>query len=544
MTLKEAYELKKKEVFSLRIENTRLQKQLDKASQGMFPTDEKENLERRIRHLQNTIKTMERRHKEIMEARKIEDRIHNELVLENLGLKEELSLLRKEVEDLRKRAEIAENEVRELNGTNRKLEKKLNTTFENSSLPSSALPFRKKVPNSRKPTGRKPGAQSGHKGHTASRLLPTTEPVIIPAPKEFLENPDLYPTGKKIKKQLIDIHLHVTVTDYVTEEFRSRSTGRRLHAAFPNGIVNSVNYGSALKAYAFLLNNYYNVSIAKTKQCLSDLTSGAVSLSTGMICNLAREFSVSTQSERARIFSLLTHSDVLFSDATVSNVNGQRKAVILCADKENVLYQHLAHKGHSGLSNTPLKHFKGTVVHDHDRTYYSYGSNHQECLAHVLRYLVGSMENEPHLTWHKKMHQLLQQCIHETKKSKDGIEKSKVLLLTEKYDEILELAARDYETNPPGKEYMDGFNLQKRLRNYKSNHLYFLNHPNISYTNNLSERCLRKFKRKQKQAVVLRSDTGGQYICDALTILETARIHHQNIFDTAKAAFSTKNFAN
>lgn len=154
------------------------------------------------------------------------------------------------------------------------------------------------------------------------------------------------------------------------------------------------------------------------------------------------------------------------------------------------------------------------------------------------------MENEPHLTWHKKMHQLLQQCIHETKNSKDGIEKSKVILLTEKYDEILELAAREYEVNPPGKEYMDGFNLQKRLRNYKSNHLYFLMHPSVSYTNNLSERYLRKFKRKQKQAMVLRSDTGGQYICDALTILETARNHHKNIFDTARTAFSTKNFAN
>ncbi|MGN8848430.1 hypothetical protein [Bariatricus sp. HCP28S3_C2] len=33
----------------------------------------------------------------------------------------------------------------------------------------------------------------------------------------------------------------------------------------------------------------------------------------------------------------------------------------------------------------------------------------------------------------------------------------------------------------------------------------------------MSERELRKFKRKQKQAVVLRSNSGGQHICDALT---------------------------
>ena len=54
---------------------------------------------------------------------------------------------------------------------------------------------------------------------------------------------------------------------------------------------------------------------------------------------------------------------------------------------------------------------------------------------------------------------------------------------------------------------MDGYNLYKRLRDYQTDHLYFLSHPEIDYTNNISERQLRKFKRKQKQAVVLRSDT-------------------------------------
>lgn len=65
-----------------------------------------------------------------------------------------------------------ENEVRELNYTNKKLEKRLNTNFENSSLPSSALPFRKKIPNNRKPTGRKPEENREHKPDTKDILLP------------------------------------------------------------------------------------------------------------------------------------------------------------------------------------------------------------------------------------------------------------------------------------------------------------------------------------------------------------------------------------
>ena len=156
----------------------------------------------------------------------------------------------------------------------------------------------------------------------------------------------------------------------------------------------------------------------------------------------------------------------------------------------------------------------------------------------MLRYLVSAMENEPDLTWHKQMHRLLQRMIHIAKKNKEDIPAPLLETLTKEYDNLLLLAADEYEQSPPSKDYMDGFNLQKRLREYKAEHLYFLTHPEIDYTNNLSERYLRKFKRKQKQAVVFRSDSGGQHICDALTIIETARMQNQNIYDTVRRSFS------
>lgn len=533
MTLKEAYERQRRELISLRAENKKLQKQ----TSGLFPVEEKESLERHIRHLEQVIKTNDRKHESARERWKLTESRCYDLEIENVGLKEQVSLLTSENEALRIRAEKAEAEVLMLNGTNKKLEKKLNTNFENSSLPSSALPFRKKIPNSRKPTGKKQGAQPGHKAHTASRLMPTKEPVYLSAPETLTDNPDVYPTGRSITKQLIDIQILINVQDFIADEYRNRITGTRLHVPFPDGIDNDVNYGPSIKAFAFLLNNYYNVSISKTRQCISDLTKGVVTLSTGTICNLSSVFSAATKSERAKIFSLLTHAKVLYSDATVSNINGSRKAVILCTDKKHVLYQHMDHKGHNGLSHTPVKNFTGTLVHDHDRSYYSYGSGHQECLAHILRYLVGAIENEPHLTWHKQMHRLLQKMIHTAKRNKAGIPRDTVKFLTEKYDSILSLAAVEYTLHPPDKNYMDGFNLQKRMRNFKSHHLYFLSHPDVDYTNNISERELRKFKRKQKQAVVLRSESGGQHICDALTIIETARLQNQNVYDVVASSF-------
>ena len=537
MTLQEAHELQRRELISLRAKVARLEKQ----STGLFPVEEKEKLERSNRYLQKQLDSLQIKFSRAISGysetiRNLEN-IHNDLESRIIEFQCTIDKLTTQNEFLLQRAQKAEAEVAMLNGTNAKLQKKLNTNFENSSLPSSALPFRKKIPNNRKPSCRSKGAQKGHKPHTAAKLSATKEPVIISAPDSFASNKDLYLTGKKITKQLVDISISVNVTDFITDEYRNRKTGTRCHAPFPAGIVNDVNYGSSVKALAFLLNNYYNVSIAKTKQCISDITKGVVNISTGTICNLCTEFSAATEAERAKIFSLLTHSDVLYSDATVSNINGKRKAVLLCTNKEHVLYQHMEHKGHEGLSQTPIKHFDGTIVHDHDKTYYSYGSSHQECLAHVLRYLVGAIESEPDLKWHKQMHTLLQKMIHTAKKNKSGLPKDRIKTLTDKYISLLELAADEYQKHPPTKDFMDGFNLYKRLRDYQDDHLYFLSHPEIDYTNNISERQLRKFKRKQKQAVVLRSDTGGQHICDALTIIETAKMQNRNVYDAVEAAF-------
>ena len=136
------------------------------------------------------------------------------------------------------------------------------------------------------------------------------------------------------------------------------------------------------------------------------------------------------------------------------------------------------------------------------------------------------------------MHRLLQNMIHTAKRNKNGIPKEKVRQLSNKYDSILAHALKEYADHPPDKGYMDGYNLQKRMRDYRSAHLFFLTHPDVDHTNNISERELRKFKRKQKQAVVLRSDSGGQHICDALTIIETARMHNKNVYDVVASSFS------
>ena len=80
------------------------------------------------------------------------------------------------------------------------------------------------------------------------------------------------------------------VVEYVTPEYVSRVTGKKVHAAFPEGVRDDVNYDGTVKAAAYLLNNQCCVSISKTGEFLKAVSGGKLALSAGMICGLSTSF--------------------------------------------------------------------------------------------------------------------------------------------------------------------------------------------------------------------------------------------------------------
>jgi hypothetical protein len=447
-----------------------------------------------------------------------------------------------QVRDAKKELYAVKSELEEANDRNQKLIAQLNRDFENSSVSSSMKQNRKKIHNSREKTGKLPGGQPGHKGHGRKRHEPTKRIEIEP-PKEYTDSPNFEPTGKMITKQLISLRVTVDVDELVTPEFKDLSTGQRVHADFPDGVVNDVNYNGSIKAFAFLLNNYCNVAIDKVKDFISEITGGQLEVSHGMICGLSKEFSLKTQTEQKEAFSTLLRSPFMCTDLTGIRVNGVGAYVAVCANSDAVMYFPKDHKGHESVEGTPIKDHQGTLVHDHDKTYYNYGSNHQECLGHPIRYLKGCMENEPNLTWHKEMRELLREMIHyrnlidENDGNYSGPIIKDVEAYRKKYLDILDIARTEYEWEPPTKYNKDGFNLYKKLNDYIDNHLLFLSDHRIPATNNLSERLLRIVKRKSKQAITFRSFESLGYLCDALGVIAALRMQERNLFSEVTDIF-------
>jgi hypothetical protein len=445
--------------------------------------------------------------------------------------------------DLLRELYQVKTELYEEQGKNLKLIAQINRDYENSSIPSSLKPNHKKIVNNREKTGKKPGGQPGHEGHGRRKLTPTNR-IDIPAPEKYTADPDFRPTRRTIIKQMINISVNAVVREYATPEFRNVHTGQRVHADFPEGAVNDVNYGGSVKAFAYLLNNRCNVSIEKVSEFLRELTNGELRISTGMINGLSKEFSRKTEADQKKAFADMLLSPVMNVDFTSARVGGKNANVFVCASPLSVMYFAREHKGHEGVKGTPAADCQNILIHDHDLTFYNYGRAHQECLEHVLRCLKDSTDNEPGLRWNGFMRESIREMIHfrnrlkpDETRNPDEVNPEKVKRFEARFDEILKLAEEEYEYEPPGKYFSDGLNLSKKLRKYRDNHLLFLHDIRVPPTNNLSERLLRTFKRKQAQVMTFRSSESLDMLCRCMGTVASLREHNQNLFESVAAIY-------
>ncbi|MDE7204531.1 MAG: transposase [Lachnospiraceae bacterium] len=337
------------------------------------------------------------------------------------------------------------SQLEEAQGMIVKLQAQVNHNYENSSLPSSKCIDRKKITNNREKTGRKPGAQPGHKHHPRRKLTPSRTVEILPD-KKYLDESRYIPTGKSITKQVAGVSVRAVVTQYSTQEFYDRKTGHMVHSPFPAGVVDDVNYDESLKAFAFLLNNRCNVPLEKTTEFISEMTGGELRPSVGMINGLCHEFSGKSREEQDQLFKALLDAPVMNADGTTVRINGKNSQVFVCCNQDTAMYFARESKGHEGVRGTPVESYGGILIHDHDKTYYRYGSDHQECMVHILRYLKGSMENEPDRTWNREMHGLIQEMIHAVNLSRDGVlTQEERSAYSERYDEIVKKSGKEKE---------------------------------------------------------------------------------------------------
>ena len=453
----------------------------------------------------------------------------------------------------RRRREWAEaarrlgSKLTEAKAENRALRARLNRSPDNSSLPPSSEPSRKRVPNSRRPSGRRPGGQPGHAGHRRRRHEPDEVVDATPAGRCPECGGELVPVGRESARRVTELVVTTRTTEHRGRACECASCGARVEAAFPALARCEENWGATVRATLAWLAHGCNVSIDNARGFLRELTGGAVDVSKGACSDMMLEFSRLAAPLLGAAGEAVGAATVVGSDATFTRVAGRQAYIYVFGCDDAVVYRSEQRKGHAALKGSPIDgEGERIVAHDHDTSYYSYGTAHAECNAHVLCYLRGVEQNEPGRQWAPRMSEALSEAnrLRSECMGRDEMpDAAQVAGVRARYEAALDLADEEYARDGPfhPKYVPEGVALSARLRKYEDQHLLFLTRADVPFTNNASERDLRCAKGKLKQAGCFRSDERGQSpYCDFLTVSGTAKRRGASPYATVLGVFGER----
>ena len=188
--------------------------------------------------------------------------------LENLD-KENLILI---IETLQQQIKQLQETVAKQGAELQSLRDQVSKNSRNSGKPPSSDGL-KKPRNLRQKTGRKPGGQKNHPGHTL-KMVEQPDHVEIHVVRSCdhcaIELTTIEPCGHE-QRQVFDIPpMRLEVTQHQAEIKVCPGCGQSVKGHFPATVSHPVQYGSRLKAQASYLNSYQLIPLARTCELLED----------------------------------------------------------------------------------------------------------------------------------------------------------------------------------------------------------------------------------------------------------------------------------
>jgi hypothetical protein len=424
-----------------------------------------------------------------------------------------------------------------------KLTKRLNKDSGNSSKPPSSDGFKKaRCASSRVKSGKRPGGQPGHEGHTLGLFQPPDEIVEKRVPACDCGGAILYEGGYDAK-QIVD----VKVVTYIREERvitgRCAVCGKPHRGKFSDKYRNRVGYGDGIKALSLLLSERGFVPVGRTAEIITALTGGRVKISDGTIVNFKREFAGMLDEEIRAIADAIESGCVVHVDETGCRNGGKKDWTQVISNERCTLYGHNEKRGALLIGgNDVLSAFTGTMVHDHFKAYYRYLlALHAECNVHILRYLKAITEFYHHL-WAEEMARLLleanlrKQALMDAGKNRAGPKEAKELM--ERYDGILKKGEAEYGKETSGKKNIGYYDeerlLIKRMKEFKEEHLRFFTDFRVPFGNNNAERDVGLYKSRMRVSGAFRSDRGADDAMRILSVISTAIKQDINVYEMIK----------
>ena len=468
-------------------------------------------------------------------------------------LKQQNEFLQKTVARLNQNIQMQTETIEKLTQKVADLEEQLHKNSHNSSKPPSSDGYSKPNPKSLRPKSDK--KSGGQKGHKFSNLpVPKKIDSTVPHYPEKCMKCPLFEKCKGTvcvsaeKRYLVDVIIKTNVTKH--EVFRMNGCVKEdgmPKGEFPEGLNSYIQYGENLSSLIVNL-SMDGLSADHIHKTIGKMF--GIPLSQGTVINKVEKCASLIAPLMTKIKDKLISSSVLHFDETGIRVDGKTKWVHSSSDKHFTYLTLSEKRGKEGMDeNGVLPLFKGIAVHDCWKAYWRFRNvTHSICGVHILRELMGVIENHPEQSWSKQFRDMLYELYRLKKSYADcGLTKIDACYLDYyglKYDKIIETARKE-NPMPVQTEIKRGrkkkgkvLALVERLAELKDSMLLFVRNFEVPFTNNAAEQTIRNLKSKSKVAGNFRSDDGAGWYLKIRSYIDSARKHGINAFEAVKAAFA------
>jgi transposase len=424
------------------------------------------------------------------------------------ALSEQVGQLKAQNERLQAEASDLRGHNFQLQRRNAELEALVTKDSHNSSRPPSTDPlWAKRTKSLRRPSGKRPGGQVGHRGQTL-RLSARPDRVVEHRPRECRSCQAPLDSALVIghrRQQVVEVvPARLRVTEHRLAVLRCGRCGKTTRGEFAGSVRSGVQYGPGVKARVLYLQQYQLLPYQRTSEAMRDLF--GCRLSAGTVTNIVRECSEALVETELKIKKRLRRSHVIHADETGLRVEGKLAYVHVASTPHLTHYGSDGRRGRAAIDEIGiLPEYRGTCVHDEWLSYTFYPKcRHALCGAHILRELTYFEElSEETKAWATPLKEMLLEMKSEAERvcaeGATRLAAERLAELTASYDKLVTEGLRAQPPpEVPEQVKRQARNLLLRLERRKGEVLRFLEDFSVPWDNNQAERDLRMIKLQQK----------------------------------------------
>jgi transposase len=420
------------------------------------------------------------------------------------------------------------------------LEERLARNSSNSSKPpSSDTPEQRRNRPSGAPTGRKRGAQPGHKPHKRSLLppeqvdhcqdvfpedcegcgakLPSDDPSIDPDPwrHQVIELPEVKPS----------------VGEWRCHSRECDECGHRTRAKLPHGIPQSM-LGPRLTALIGLLTGGYHLSRRQAVTLLRDVL--GIGISVGALSEAEERVADAVAPAVQEAVDFVRAQPVKHTDAT-GWARGKAARSLWTITTALVTVFFITADGTKGTVRRLLGRVRGWLVSDRAKQFGFWAiTRRQVCWAHLMRKFAAFAGRDGKAgRIGRELHQCAELLFHYWHRVRDGTlprtEFRRYMAVVRKNTE--DLLERGKKLGDPGISGSCADILEHRPALW-----VFVDRQGIEPTNNLAERDLRPFVLWKKRSFGSQSDRGERFAERIMTVVHTLRKQQRHVLSYLYAA--------